>query len=55
MQADKVDILWKRKGTGVLLLTSIEVDKSGSSYYGKQSLHFMSCKGETAMVLLSKL
>ncbi|XP_075236018.1 eukaryotic translation initiation factor 2A isoform X1 [Lycorma delicatula] len=53
-QADKVDILWKRKGTGVLLLTSVEVDKSGSSYYGKQSLHFMSCKGETAMVLLSK-
>jgi translation initiation factor 2A len=35
-------------------MTSTEVDKSGSSYYGKQALHFISTKGETAMVLLSK-
>lgn len=54
-QADRVEMYWNRKGTGVLLLTSMEVDKTGSSYYGgKQSLHFLSVKGETAMVLLSK-
>ncbi|KAJ9594298.1 hypothetical protein L9F63_014303, partial [Diploptera punctata] len=53
-QADKVDMFWNRRGTGVLLMTSVEVDKTGSSYYGKQSLHFISTKGETAMVLLSK-
>ncbi|XP_067013815.1 eukaryotic translation initiation factor 2A [Anabrus simplex] len=53
-QADRVDMMWNKKGTGVLLMTSTEVDKTGSSYYGKQALHFISTKGETAMVLLSK-
>lgn len=53
-QSDKVDMFWNKRGTGVLLMTSTEVDKSGSSYYGKQALHFISTKGETAMVLLSK-
>ncbi|XP_069687776.1 eukaryotic translation initiation factor 2A [Periplaneta americana] len=53
-QADKVDMFWNKRGSGVLLMTSTEVDKSGSSYYGKQALHFISTKGETAMVLLSK-
>ncbi|XP_047119324.1 eukaryotic translation initiation factor 2A [Schistocerca piceifrons] len=53
-QADKVEMMWNKKGNGVLLMTSTEVDKSGSSYYGKQALHFISTKGETAMVLLSK-
>lgn len=46
---------WNNKGTNVLLLTSTEVDKSGASYYGKQSLHYLSTKGETAIVLLSEL
>lgn len=45
---------WNNKGTNVLLLTSTEVDKTGASYYGKQSLHFLSTKGDTAIVLLSK-
>ncbi|PSN36308.1 Eukaryotic translation initiation factor 2A [Blattella germanica] len=53
-KADKVDMFWNKRGTGVLLMTSLEVDKTGSSYYGKQALHFISTKGETAMVLLSK-
>lgn len=35
-------------------MTSTEVDKSGASYYGKQSLHYLNTKGETAMVMLSK-
>ena len=30
-----------------------QVDKTGGSYYGKQQLHFMSTKGDTAMVGLS--
>ncbi|XP_063224336.1 eukaryotic translation initiation factor 2A [Bacillus rossius redtenbacheri] len=53
-QADKVDMFWNRVGSAVLLLTSTDVDKSGSSYYGKQSLHALACRGETAMVLLGK-
>ncbi|KAL1449788.1 hypothetical protein WDU94_002263 [Cyamophila willieti] len=53
-QADKVDMLWNKKGSGVLLLVSTDVDKTNASYYGKQSLHFISTKGETALVVLGK-
>jgi len=31
---------------------STEVDKSGASYYGEQTLHFLSAAGETAVVQL---
>ncbi|CAG2066332.1 unnamed protein product, partial [Timema podura] len=51
--ADRVDMFWNKIGSAVLLMTSMEVDKSGSSYYGKQALHALTCKGETAIVLLS--
>jgi translation initiation factor 2A len=30
------------------------VDKTGGSYYGKQQLHYMSCKGDTSLVSLTK-
>jgi len=53
-QADHVDMKWNVPGSAVLLLTQAEVDKTGGSYYGKQQLHFMSIKGETAMVALPK-
>ncbi|KAL1132216.1 hypothetical protein AAG570_010173 [Ranatra chinensis] len=53
-QADRVDMMWNMKGNGVLLLTTLEVDKTGTSYYGKHTLHFISIKGETAIVQLSK-
>jgi len=53
-QADKVDIMWNSVGTAALLLTQAEVDKTGSSYYGKQQLHWMSTRGDTAMVGLAK-
>ncbi|XP_026683231.1 eukaryotic translation initiation factor 2A [Diaphorina citri] len=52
--SDKVDMLWNKKGNGVLLLVSTDVDKTNASYYGKQSLHFISTKGETALVVLGK-
>ncbi|KAK6633211.1 hypothetical protein RUM44_003812 [Polyplax serrata] len=54
-QADTVDMLWNNRGTEVLLMTSTDVDKTGASYYGKQTLHFISTKGETAMVMLGKM
>jgi len=53
-QADSVDIKWNSAGTCVLLLVQAEVDKTGSSYYGKQQLHFMSVKGETSRIQLNK-
>ncbi|XP_033227264.1 eukaryotic translation initiation factor 2A [Belonocnema kinseyi] len=53
-QSDRVDIYWNQKGTSALLMTSTEVDKTGASYYGKTTLHYLSTKGETALVSLSK-
>jgi len=53
-QADTVDLHWNSTGTAVLILTQAEVDKTGGSYYGKQQLHYMSCKGDTSLVALTK-
>lgn len=35
-------------------MTSTEVDSTGASYYGKQTLHFMNTKGDSCSVPLSK-
>ncbi|GLV37944.1 eukaryotic translation initiation factor 2A [Carabus blaptoides fortunei] len=53
-QADKVDFYWNRKGTSALLMTSTDVDKTGASYYGKQTLHYIAVNGNSAMVAFSK-
>ncbi|XP_023306373.2 eukaryotic translation initiation factor 2A [Lucilia cuprina] len=52
--ADRVELIWNRRGTGLLLLTSTEVDKTGASYYGNQALHFLNTKGDSCSVPLSK-
>lgn len=44
---------WNQKGTGLLLITSTDVDQTGVSYYGKQALHFMTIKGDSYAVQLS--
>lgn len=51
-KADKVEYYWNSKGNSALLLTVTEVDKT--SYYGKQSLHFIGTNGQTSMVTMSK-
>uniref|UniRef100_A0A131XP25 Eukaryotic translation initiation factor 2A n=1 Tax=Ixodes ricinus TaxID=34613 RepID=A0A131XP25_IXORI len=53
-KSDRVDFYWNKKGTGLLLLTSTEVDKTGGSYYGDQGLHFLRTTGDTAMVKRGK-
>ncbi|EDO39938.1 predicted protein [Nematostella vectensis] len=53
-KADKVDIKWNKKGTSALVLTSVEVDASGASYYGEQTLHCVNTSGESSMVQLGK-
>ncbi|KAK5904118.1 hypothetical protein CesoFtcFv8_005714 [Champsocephalus esox] len=45
---------WNNKASAVLVTASTEVDKSGASYYGEQTLHFLSVSGETALVQLQK-
>ncbi len=42
-------------GTATLVVTSLDVDTTGSSYYGEQMLHFLEIGGETSNVTLGKL
>ncbi|KAG4076118.1 hypothetical protein HA402_011464 [Bradysia odoriphaga] len=53
-QADCVEMMWNKRSTGLILLTSTEVDSTGASYYGKQALHFMSTRGDSFAVQLKK-
>ncbi|XP_078488594.1 eukaryotic translation initiation factor 2A [Ciona intestinalis] len=53
-KADTVSIKWNNRGTELLVTAAVDVDTTGESYYGEQSLHFMSCSGETSIVQLSK-
>ncbi|XP_074099510.1 eukaryotic translation initiation factor 2A [Cotesia typhae] len=53
-QSDRVDFYWNSKGTSVLIMTSMDIDKTGASYYGKQALHYLSTKGDTAIVTLGE-
>lgn len=41
-------------GTAVLILTTTEEDKTGASYYGEQSLQYVSTNGDSSMVQLGK-
>uniref|UniRef100_A0A8C7K813 Eukaryotic translation initiation factor 2A n=1 Tax=Oncorhynchus kisutch TaxID=8019 RepID=A0A8C7K813_ONCKI len=53
-KADRVTMLWNKKATAVLVQASIEVDKTGASYYGEQTLHYLATNGETSAVQLQK-
>ncbi|XP_068172986.1 eukaryotic translation initiation factor 2A isoform X2 [Antennarius striatus] len=53
-KADKVVMQWNQKASALLVTASTEVDRTGSSYYGEQTLHFLSVSGETALVQLLK-
>ncbi|KAK9401209.1 eukaryotic translation initiation factor 2A [Crotalus adamanteus] len=53
-KADKVKMLWNSKATAMLVIASTEVDKTGASYYGEQTLHYIATNGETAVVQLPK-
>ncbi|CAH2247147.1 eukaryotic translation initiation factor 2A isoform X1 [Pelobates cultripes] len=53
-KADRVSMLWNSKGTAVLVTSSTDVDKTGASYYGEQTLHYIAVNGESAVVQLPK-
>ncbi|XP_048836762.1 eukaryotic translation initiation factor 2A [Brienomyrus brachyistius] len=53
-KADKVTLLWNKKATAVLVTASTDVDKTGASYYGEQTLHYLAVDGESAVVQLPK-
>lgn len=51
-RADSVDMKWNRRGTALLILTTVEV--SDSSYMGDQGLHYIATNGEGCNVELDK-
>lgn len=53
-QADKVEMIWNKKGNGCLIMTSTDVDSTGASYYGKQALHFLATNGDSYSVPISE-
>lgn len=53
-KADRVKMMWNKKGTAVLVMAITDVDKTGASYYGEQTLQFISTSGESSMVQLGK-
>ncbi|XP_077397393.1 eukaryotic translation initiation factor 2A [Festucalex cinctus] len=53
-KADRVNMQWNNKASAVLVTASTEVDKTGASYYGEQTLHYLHVGGETAHVQLPK-
>ncbi|XP_033118259.1 eukaryotic translation initiation factor 2A-like [Anneissia japonica] len=53
-KADRADVLWNKKGSAVLIITSTEVDSTGGSYYGEQGLHYLAVNGESSGVALGK-
>ncbi|KAL0850018.1 hypothetical protein ABMA28_011928 [Loxostege sticticalis] len=53
-QADKASFHWNRRGTNVFVMTQTDVDKTGGSYYGKQSLSHGDVKGNSGNMSFSK-
>lgn len=53
-KAERTDFYWNKTGKDCIFLTSVDVDKSGASYYGELSLYYVSVKGDTAKIGLGK-
>ncbi|XP_068628355.1 eukaryotic translation initiation factor 2A [Battus philenor] len=53
-QADKATFHWNRRGTNVFTMTQTDVDKTGGSYYGKQTLSYGDVRGSAGNVTFSK-
>ncbi|XP_022693063.1 eukaryotic translation initiation factor 2A-like [Varroa jacobsoni] len=51
---DNVTFKWNAKGTDLLILAANEVDKSNTSYYGDQALHYANVEGDSCIVQLKK-
>lgn len=53
-KADRVKFSWSPSGNSLLLTCQTDFDPSSKSYYGEQSLNFMSVKGDSYFVKLPK-
>lgn len=45
----------KNTGKDCIFLTSVDVDKTGASYYGELNLYYVSVKGDTAKIKTGNL
>ncbi|GFT38829.1 eukaryotic translation initiation factor 2A [Nephila pilipes] len=53
-KGERTDFYWNKTGKDCIFLTSVDVDKSGMSYYGELNLYYASVKGDTAKIKLAK-
>lgn len=53
-KADRVSYHWNTTGTALIVMAITDVDSSGQSYYGEQTLYLISTKGDSVMVPLGK-
>ncbi|VDD86364.1 unnamed protein product [Enterobius vermicularis] len=53
-KCDKANMLWNCKGSALVIMAILEVDKSNKSYYGEQNLYLVAINGESCMVPLEK-
>jgi translation initiation factor 2A len=51
---DKLVMLWNSKGTAMLALASVDVDKTGKSYYGISFLQVLSFNGDKCRITFDK-
>lgn len=52
IKADTDYVVFQFQGTSALILTSTDIDQTGGSYYGEQSLQFISTNGDSNVVVL---
>jgi len=54
-KSDSAEFIWNARGTALLILTTVDVDKSNQSYYGEQNVCMVNVqRGESFMVPLAK-
>ncbi|CAI2333694.1 unnamed protein product [Caenorhabditis sp. 36 PRJEB53466] len=50
-KSDKANISWNQRGNALLILASVEVDKTNQSYYGEQSLFLINIQSKDSVIV----
>uniref|UniRef100_A0A915Q122 Eukaryotic translation initiation factor 2A n=1 Tax=Setaria digitata TaxID=48799 RepID=A0A915Q122_9BILA len=53
-KCDKINFLWSCKGSAMIVMAILDVDKSNKSYYGEQNLYLVAVNGDSCAVPLEK-
>lgn len=54
-KGDKVQMIWNKNGTGLIVHAQTEVDKSNKSYYGESNLFLLTTTGFDSRITLGRL